>query len=106
MVELIWDHSYDTSASDLVSVEKSAAFEEPNVVVELVNDLVGPPAAAYQLVFLGHPDQDQELLPPVQVQSRRTEELSAWRREFLSIDGPSTDSDDEGHVSSTPNYPI
>ena len=84
-------------------------FKEPNVVVELVNDLVGPrfpPATAYQLVFLGHPDQDQELLPPVQVQSRCTEELSAWCREFLSIDGPSTDSDDEGHVSSTPNYPI
>ena len=33
-VELIWDHSYDTSASDLVTVEGSAAFEEPNVVVE------------------------------------------------------------------------
>ena len=108
-VELTWDYSYDTSASDLVTVEESAAVEEPNVFVELVNDPVGPrfPAvAAYQLVFLGHPDLDQEPLPPVQVQSRRTGELSAWRREFLSIDGPSTDSDDEGRVSSTPNYPI
>ena len=89
--------------SDLVTVEDLIPDSGPNVVVQPAGQYLPP--AAYQLVFLDHPEGNHGPVS-VQITSRSTAELLNWRREDeVESEDHISPTGAGDFVSSTPNCP-